>query len=210
MTTKTDPNQNYTINEFYIKVKGDYGKEKTVRVNDMGDKLLSLITDLGWDYQRMSMSGRQSLTKYINFLVRLKKMKFIWRFKNDYTRVKLETQSFTYVSRNTGKEELVNLNENQLNSLREFYVERFVDNMEIEDLVQYVTDDMMRYMEALPDNEVIDECLNYWDDMFDEVIEEVKEFEQCDFKALADKKDDLIVYQRVRQSDYGSKVVPCR
>ena len=25
MTTKTDPNQNFTINEFYIKVKGDYG-----------------------------------------------------------------------------------------------------------------------------------------------------------------------------------------
>ena len=60
MTTKTDPNQNYTINVFYIKVKGDYGKEKTVRVNDMGDKLLTLITDLGWDYQRMSMSGRQT------------------------------------------------------------------------------------------------------------------------------------------------------
>ena len=59
MTTKTDPNQNYTINEFYIKVKGDYGKEKIVRVNDSGDKLLTLITDLGWDYQRMSMSGRE-------------------------------------------------------------------------------------------------------------------------------------------------------
>ena len=59
MTTKTDPNQNYTIKEFYIKVKGDYGKEKIVRVNDSGDKLLTLITDLGWDYQRMSMSGRQ-------------------------------------------------------------------------------------------------------------------------------------------------------
>ena len=54
MTTKTE-----TIKEFYIKVKGDYGKEKNVRVNDMGDKLLTLITDLGWDYQRMSMSGRQ-------------------------------------------------------------------------------------------------------------------------------------------------------
>ena len=59
MTTKTDPNQNYTIKEFYIKVKGDYVKEKIVRVNDSGDKLLTLITDLGWDYQRMSMSGRQ-------------------------------------------------------------------------------------------------------------------------------------------------------
>ena len=105
----------------------------------------------------------------------------------------MESKSFTYVSRNTGKKELVNLNENQLNSLREFYVERFVDNMETSDLVQYVTDDMFQYMESLPDNEVIDECLNYWDDMFDEIIEDVKEFEQCDFKkTIADKKDDYL------------------
>jgi len=124
-------------------------------------------------------------------------------------RVKLGTQSFTYVSRNTGKEELINLNENQLNALREFFVERFVDNMETEDLVQYVTDDMQRYMEALPDNEVIDECLNYWDDMFDEIIEDVKEFEQCDFKkTLADKKDDYLdsLSEGKDLDDYGSKV----
>ena len=124
-------------------------------------------------------------------------------------RVKLETQSFTYVSRNTGKEELVNLNENQLNALREFYVERFVDNMETQDLVQYVTDDMFQYMDSLPDNEVIDECLNYWDDMFDEIIEDVKEFEQCDFKkTLADKKDDYLdsLSEGKDLDDYGSKV----
>ena len=123
-------------------------------------------------------------------------------------RVKLETQSFTYVSRNTGKEELVNLNENQLNALREFYVERFVDNMETQDQVQYVTDDMFQYMESLPDNEVIDECLNYWDDMFDEIIEDVKEFEQCDFKkTLEDKKDDYLdSLSEGKAIDYGSKV----
>ena len=124
-------------------------------------------------------------------------------------RVKLGTQSFTYVSRNTGKEELVNLNENQLNALREFYVERFVDNMETKDLVQYVTDDMFQYMESLPDNEVIDECLNYWDDMFDEVIEEVKEFEQCDFKkTLDDKKEEYLdsLSEGKDLDDYGSKV----
>ena len=124
-------------------------------------------------------------------------------------RIKMETQSFTYVSRNTGKEELVNLNENQLNSLREFFVERFVDNMETEDLVQYVTDDMQRYMEALPDNEVIDECLNYWDDMFDEVIEEVNEFEQCDFKkTIDDKREDYLdsLSEGKDLDDYGSKV----
>ena len=68
MTKKTDPNQNFTIKEFYIKVKGDYGKEKNVRVNDMGDKLLTLITDLGWDYQRMSCSGREVYDEIMQLL----------------------------------------------------------------------------------------------------------------------------------------------
>ena len=120
----------------------------------------------------------------------------------------MESKSFTYFSHNTMKEELVNLNENQLNALREFYVERYVDNMETKDLVQYVTDDMFQYMESLPDNEVIDECLNYWDDSFDDVIEEIKEFEQCDFKkTLDDKKEDYLdSLSEGKDIDYGSKV----
>ena len=68
MTTKTDPNQNYTIKEFYIKVKGDYGKEKNVRVNELGDKLITLITDLGWEYQRMGMSGRETYDEICHLL----------------------------------------------------------------------------------------------------------------------------------------------
>ena len=120
----------------------------------------------------------------------------------------MESKSFTYFSHNTMKEELVNLNENQLNALREFYVERFVDNMETEDLVQYVTDDMFQYMESLPDNEVIEECLNYWDDSFEDVVEEIMEFEQCDFKkTLEDKKDDYLdSLSEGKDIDYGSKV----
>ena len=121
----------------------------------------------------------------------------------------MESQSFTYFSHNTMKEELVNLNENQLNALREFYVERFVDNMETKDLVQYVTDDMFQYMESLPDNEVIEECLNYWDDMFEEVIDDIKDFEQCDFKkTLDDKREDYLdsLSEGKDLDDYGSKV----
>jgi len=120
----------------------------------------------------------------------------------------MESQSFTYFSHNTMKEELVNLNENQLNALREFYVERFVDNMETKDLVQYVTDDMFQYMESLPDNEVIEECLNYWDDSFEDVVEEIMEFEQCDFKkTLDDKKEDYLdSLSEGKDIDYGSKV----
>ena len=121
----------------------------------------------------------------------------------------MESKSFTYFSHNTMKEELVNLNENQLNALREFYVERFVDNMETKDLVQYVTDDMFQYMESLPDNEVIEECLNYWDDSFEDVVEEIMEFENCDFKkTLADKKEDYLdsLSEGKDLDDYGSKV----
>ena len=135
----------------------------------------------------------------------------------------MESQSFPFYSHNTMKDELVDLTENQLNALREFYVERFVDNMETKDLVQYVTDDMFQYMESLPDAEMIDECVNYWDDMFEDVVEEIMEFEQCDFKkTLADKKDDYLdslsegkdVREQLLEEgfvphdtdDYGSKV----
>ena len=121
----------------------------------------------------------------------------------------METQSFPFYSHNTMKDELVDLTENQLNELRAFYVERYVDNMETKDLVQYVTDDMFQYMESLPDAEMIDECVNYWDDMFDEVVDEIKEFEQCDFKkTLADKKDEYLdsLSEGKDLDDYGSKV----
>ena len=126
-----------------------------------------------------------------------------------YTIKTMETKSFTYFSHNTMKDELINLNENQLNALREFYVERYVDNMETKDLVQYVTDDMFQYMESLPDAEMIDECVNYWDDMFEEVVEDIMEFEQCDFKkTLADKKDEYLdsLSEGKDLDDYGSKV----
>ena len=56
MTTKTK-DKTFGLNykrEFYIKVEG-----KQLRVNEYGDKLHSLIDDLGWDYQRMSSSGRE-------------------------------------------------------------------------------------------------------------------------------------------------------
>ena len=52
--TKTDPNKDYTIKEFYIKLKN--GKTFT---NPQGGDLIDLIDELGWDYQRMSSSGRE-------------------------------------------------------------------------------------------------------------------------------------------------------
>ena len=54
MTTKTNTFGLSYAREIYVKVLGE-----KVKVNNEGNRLKTLIDDLGWDYQRMSMSGRE-------------------------------------------------------------------------------------------------------------------------------------------------------
>ena len=93
-------------------------------------------------------------------------------FKNNYKI--METKSYTYFSHKLGKEVSVDLNNSHLVALIERHVKEMVKQMETEDLIQYVTDDMYQHLESVTAEEVIDECVNYWDDMFDDVVEEVK------------------------------------
>ena len=67
-----------------------------------------------------------------------------------------------------------NLTPQQLQELKDLYVERLVDNMSTKDLVAYVTDDMTDYVNKLSPVEFFDEAYNYWDDYFDEIVEEIK------------------------------------
>ena len=80
------------------------------------------------------------------------------------------------------KLEKFGMTHNQIVELKAFLVERYVDNMSTKDLVSYVTDDLDRYYEDMSDAEFIDEAKNYWEDHYDEVVEEVKEYVDCDFK----------------------------
>ena len=67
-----------------------------------------------------------------------------------------------------------NLTNEQLQELKDLYVERIVDNMEIKDLVRYVTDDMTEWVDNLSPLDFFEEAYNYFDDYFDEIVEEVK------------------------------------
>ena len=80
------------------------------------------------------------------------------------------------------KLEKFGMTHNQLQELRSFLVERYVDNMSTKDLVQYVMDDLDRYYEKMSDTQFIDEAENYWEDHFDDVIEEIKEYADSKFK----------------------------
>ena len=80
------------------------------------------------------------------------------------------------------KYEKFGMTHNQLQELRSFLVERQVDNMSTKDLVAYVMDDLDRYYENMSDAEFVDEAQNYCEDHYDEVVEEIKEYTDCDFK----------------------------
>ena len=69
-----------------------------------------------------------------------------------------------------------------LTELKEFLTERMVDNMSTKDLVEYVSNDLFNYFDKLGEHEFLEECHNYWDDSFDDVVEEVKDYMKCDFK----------------------------
>ena len=93
-----------------------------------------------------------------------------------------------------------------IKELKSFLVERMVDNMETKDLVEYVTDDLDQYFESLPDEQFISEAQNYWDDSFDDVVEEIEEYADCDFKK--DRREDYLdsLSEGKDLDDYGSKV----
>ena len=79
-----------------------------------------------------------------------------------------------------------------IKELKSFLVERYVDNMSTKDLVAYVMDDLDRYYEKMSDAEFIDEAQNYWEDHFDDVVEEVEEYANCDFKKDRREEDTFI------------------
>ena len=67
-----------------------------------------------------------------------------------------------------------NLTPEQLQELKDLYVERLVDNMSTKDLVAYVTDDMTDYVNKQSPLEFFDDAYSYFDDYFDEIVEEIK------------------------------------
>ena len=71
-----------------------------------------------------------------------------------------------------------NLTDKQFAALKEYYVDRIVDNMSMKDLVIYVTDDMQKWIDDLTFNDAMVEIEEYFDEHFTDTIQEV--IEECD------------------------------
>ena len=82
--------------------------------------------------------------------------------------------NFDYDAHINNEQIKANLTPEQLQELKELYVERIVDNMSTKDLVAYVTDDMTDYVDKQSPLDFFEEAYSYFDDYFDEIVEEIK------------------------------------
>ncbi len=90
------------------------------------------------------------------------------------------SSSFKHFDHSSMKDENVRLNDEQFVTLKELYVERLVDNMSTKDLVQYVTDDMSKWVDSLTYNDAMVEFKEYWEEYFTDTIDEVLEIHPND------------------------------
>ena len=86
------------------------------------------------------------------------------------------------------KLEKFGMTQNELNELRYHYV----DNMSTKDLVQYVFDDLLNYVHNQPDAEFVDEAREYWEEHFDDVVTDIKEYANSDFKKPIEERDHYV------------------
>ena len=82
--------------------------------------------------------------------------------------------NFDYDAHIKNEQIKANLTPEQLQELKELYVERMVDNMSTKDLVAYVTDDMTQFVDKQSPLDFFEEAYSYFDDYFDEIVEEIK------------------------------------
>ena len=82
--------------------------------------------------------------------------------------------NFDYDAHIKNEQIKANLTPEQLQELKDLYVERLVDNMSTKDLVRYVFDDMTDYVNSQSPVEFFEEGYNYWEDYFDEIVEDFK------------------------------------
>ena len=67
----------------------------------------------------------------------------------------------------------LSLTAEQFDELKRDYVELLVDNMDVQTLVQYVSDDLHDWVDKLTSSELKDEINSYDDELYDELVDNV-------------------------------------
>ena len=87
----------------------------------------------------------------------------------------IKMTQFEYYSHNEMRKIKSDLSNDQMAALKELLVERIVDNMSVEDLVEYVAMDLDKYYDDMLDQDFLAEAEDHWQDYFPDVIQEIQE-----------------------------------
>ena len=82
---------------------------------------------------------------------------------------------FEYYSHNEMRKIKSDLSNDQMAAFKELLVERIVDNMSVEDLVEYVAMDLDKYYDDMLDQDFLAEAEDHWQDYFPDIIQEIQE-----------------------------------
>ena len=70
----------------------------------------------------------------------------------------------------------LNLNDDQFERLKSYYIDRYIDNMSMKDLIEYVANDMTDFVDKLTEHDLIEEIKYTLDEEFlDEMITTIKQ-----------------------------------
>ena len=69
----------------------------------------------------------------------------------------------------------LNLNREQFERLKSYYIDRYIDNMSHKDLVDYVANEMYVSMNSITELEIINDISFYFEDHFNDIVSEVRE-----------------------------------
>ena len=67
------------------------------------------------------------------------------------------------------------LTREQFERLKSYYIDRYIDNMSVESLKEYVANTMIFEYDKLSDSDVISDISFYFEDHFNDIVSEVRE-----------------------------------
>ena len=88
---------------------------------------------------------------------------------------------------------MTKLTSEQLETIKEQFVELLIDSMDMESLVQYANEQMMNYFDKLSDSEVKEEVDNFCDELYDELVDNSKIEDPSDqYRHLQEVREDVL------------------
>ena len=88
---------------------------------------------------------------------------------------------------------MTKLTSEQLETIREQFVDLLIDSMDMNSLVQYATEQMTNYMDKLTDSEIKEEVDNFCDELYDELVDNSKiEDPSAQYQHLQEVREDVL------------------